>query len=46
MKTYELRGKAIVCSVKAKNIEDAKRIISSPIIEVMELLKGVTFKRL
>lgn len=45
MQTFTIKGKAINLFITAENKEAAERIFSAPLLEVMELLKGVRFER-
>lgn len=46
MNIYTVKGVALQLTIKADTLEEAKRILSAPLIEVAALLQDVYFERL
>ena len=45
MNTYTVKGVSVQLFIKADTLEEARRILSAPLIEVADKLKGVYFER-
>lgn len=45
MNTYTVKGKTLDCVIKANTKAEAVRILSAPLVEVLEALQGVYFER-